>query len=128
MLERIWANLAGRIGGPLTLRLVVQPVVAAWFALRAGQQDAQQGRAPYGFELIREAQNRKYLLREGWRDIAKVFVAAVAMDLIYQVLELPRLYPEEALIVAVTLALVPYVLIRGLANRATRHQTGQSNA
>lgn len=128
MLEGISANLAGQIGGPLTLRLIVQPVVAAWFALRAGQQDAQQGRAPYGFEIIREPATRKYLLREGWRDVAKVFVAAVAMDLVYQVLELPGLYPEEALIVAVTLAFVPYVLIRGLANRATRHQTGHSNA
>lgn len=80
---------------------------------------------------LRSSQNRQPVNTfsgRGWRDIAKVFVAAVAMDLVYQVLELPGLYPEEALIVAVTLAFVPYVLIRGLANRAARHQTGHSNA
>ena len=97
---RMWGNLIGRIGGPLTFRLIIQPLVAAWFAVRAGWHDAQQGRVLYGWEIIGNPVNRRELLREGWKDIAKVFVVAMVIDLIYQIIELRWLHPEEALIVA----------------------------
>ena len=111
----------GRIGGPMTFRLIIQPMVATWFAVRAGWNDAQQGRIPYGWEVITNPLNRRDLLREGWKDIAKVFVAAVVIDLVYQIIELRWFHPEEALIVAATLALLPYLLLRGLTNRVSRH-------
>ena len=37
------------------------------------------------------------------------------MDAIYQARMLRRFYPDEAVIVALLLAFVPYLLIRGLA-------------
>ena len=52
MIARIWTNLIGRIGGPLTFRLIVQPAVAAIFAIRAGLRDAREGRAPYGWAVL----------------------------------------------------------------------------
>jgi len=61
------------------------------------------------------------LLRESWQDVAKVFVAAVIIDLIYQIMELRWFYPEEALIVATCLALLPYLLLRGSENCIARH-------
>jgi hypothetical protein len=64
---------------------------------------------------------RRELLRESWRDVAMVFLAAVIIDLIYQVMELRWFYPEEALIVATCLALLPYLLLRGPVNRIARH-------
>jgi hypothetical protein len=120
MLGRIWANLIGRIGGPLTFRLVLQPTVAIFFALRAGWKDAREGRAPYGWLILSDPIHRRDLLHEGWRDVGKVFVVAVIIDLVYQIIELRWFYPEEAMIVAATLALIPYLLLRGPANRMAR--------
>ena len=117
---RMWENLIGRIGGPLSFRLIIQPMVAVFFAVRAGWNDAKKGRVPYGWKIISNPVKRRELLREGWKDIAKVFVAAFVIDLIYQIIELQWLHPEEALIVAAMLALLPYLLLRGLANRVSR--------
>ena len=127
MLARVWENLIGRIGGPLTFRLIIQPMVAAWFAIRAGWNDARRGRVPYGWAIIANPVNRRDLLREGWKDIAYVFLAAVVIDLVYQIIELRWFHPEEALIVAATLALLPYLLLRGLTNRVSRHLRSAQN-
>ena len=121
LFARMCGNLIGRIGGPLSFRLIIQPMVAVFFAVRAGWNDAKQGRVPYGWKIISNPVKRRELLREGWKDIAKVFVAAVVIDLIYQIIELQWLHPEEALIVAAMLALLPYLLLRGLANRVSRN-------
>ena len=45
---------------------------------------------------------------------------AVVLDGVYQFLVLRWFYPGEALLVAIILALIPYVLIRGLFTRLTR--------
>jgi hypothetical protein len=121
VLARIAENLAARIGGPLTFRLIIQPTVAAFFAIRAGLKDAQEGRVPYGWVILTDRVNRRDLLREGWKDVAKVFVIAVTIDFVYQITELRWFYPEEALIVAAILALIPYLLLRGPANRIAWH-------
>jgi hypothetical protein len=52
VLARIAENLAARIAGPLTFRLIIQPTVAAFFAIRAGLKDAQAGRVPYGWVIL----------------------------------------------------------------------------
>jgi hypothetical protein len=124
MIARIWTNLIGRIGGPLTFRLIVQPAVAAIFAIRAGLRDAREGRAPYGWAVLTDPINRREFLRDGWKDVAKVFVAAMAIDVVYQIIELRWLYLEEALIVAAVLALLPYLFLRGPVNRIARHLRG----
>jgi hypothetical protein len=59
-------------------------------------------------------------LREGWTAVAKVFLAAVVLDVVYQLVVLRWVYPGEALLVALLLACVPYLLIRGLVNRLVR--------
>jgi hypothetical protein len=118
---RMWANLNGRIGGPMTFRLIVQPTVSAFFAIRAGVKDCREGRVPYGWVILTDRTKRGNHLREGWKDVAKVFVVAIVIDFVYQVMELRWFYPEEALIVATLLALFPYLLLRGPANRIARH-------
>jgi hypothetical protein len=60
---------------------------------------------------------RAELIRHGWKAIGRVFVLAVIMDLIYQLIVLRWLYPLELLLVAIALAVVPYLLIRGPVNR-----------
>jgi hypothetical protein len=120
LLARVWGHLADRIGGPLSFRLVLQPAVAVFLAIRAGVHDARDGRPAYLWTVVTNAEDRRELLREGWMAVAKVFAAAVAIDVIYQLVVLRWVYPGEALLVAFLLACVPYVLIRGLVNRLAR--------
>jgi hypothetical protein len=120
-IARLSANLIGRIGGPMTFRLVLQPSVAIFFAIRGGISDAREGREPHGWAILTDSTKRMELLRESWQDVAKVFLAAVIVDFVYQAMELRWFYPEEALIVAICLALLPYLLLRGPVNRIARH-------
>jgi len=46
--------------------------------------------------------------------------------MIYQLIFLKMFYPAEALIIALVLAFVPYLIIRGLATRVTRRWGGAS--
>jgi hypothetical protein len=52
--------------------------------------------------------------------VAKVFVMAVVIDVVYQYIVFRWFYPGEALFVAFILAFVPYLLIRGPVNRIVR--------
>jgi len=117
VLGRIWENLGGRVGGPLSLRLLLQPAVATILASRAGRQDARTCRPPYFWTILTNPADRRELLREGWKAVAKVFVMAVIIDAVYQVIVFRWVYPGEVLLVAFLLACVPYLLIRGPANR-----------
>lgn len=120
ILTRVWENLVGRVHGPLEFRLILQPLVAAILAIRAGLRDARAGRTAYGWTIVTDSVHRRDLLREGWKDVAKVFVAAVIIDLVYEIIVFHRIYPGESLIVAMILALVPYLLMRGPLNRISR--------
>ena len=119
-LIRVWEDLVGRVGGPLTLRLFIQPTVATILAIRAGLNDGRQGRTPYFWNILLNLDQRKDRLREGWKDVGKLFSMAVVLDVVYQLVVARWVYPLETLIVAVVLALLPYVLFRGLASRLAR--------
>lgn len=112
-------DLIGRIDGPMQFRLYLQPLMAAALAVRDGRKDAREGRPPYGWALLADAGHRRYLLRDGWKGIARVFVLAYGLDIVYQLVALQRLGPLQALFAAILLALVPYVLLRGPVNRLT---------
>lgn len=114
---RIWNDLAGRLTGPMNFRLFLQPGMASLFAIRDAIRDARNGQPAYFWSLFRQSVNRSHRLRTGWKAISRVFILAVAMDVIYQIRAFHRLYPGEALLVAVGLAIVPYLLLRGPINR-----------
>src|SRR5262249_10947572 len=120
LFSREWVDLAGRVGGPLTFRFILQPVVATVLAIRAGRNDAREGRPAYFWALVVDPAHRRYLLQQGWKDAGKVFVLAVVLDVIYQLIVFRWVYPGETLIVATTLAIVPYLVVRGPANRIAR--------
>jgi hypothetical protein len=50
--------------------------------------------------------------------VSRVLILAVVLDLVYQYLELSAFRPLQAVIIAFTLAFLPYVLVRGPAARA----------
>jgi hypothetical protein len=120
MLTRIWENLAGRVGGAMSFRLILQPAVALFFGIRDGLKDARLGRPAYFWTIFADPAQRADLLHEGWKAVMKVFIMAVLIDGVYQYLELGWFYPGEALITAFVLAFVPYLLIRGPINRLAR--------
>ena len=120
VLSRFFGDLAGRVGGPLSFRLILQPAVAIYLAIRAGVLDAHNGRPPYLWTVLTDRADREELLSEGWKAVAKVFILAVLIDVVYQVWVYRWWYPVESFVVAFILACLPYMLVRGPANRIAR--------
>jgi hypothetical protein len=104
----------------MKLRLLLQPIVAIVLAVIAGLKDARLGKPPYGWSLFTDAAHRRDLLRDGWKSVGKVFIVAMVLDAIYQWIVARVIYPGELVLVAVILALVPYLIVRGLVTRISR--------
>ena len=126
LITRVLTGLSDRVGGPMTFRIILQPLMAGLLALRAGIKDAREGRPPYFWTILTDSTQRMALVREGWRSVARVFVLAIVMDVIYQLIVRRWIYPGETLIVAVVLAVFPYLLLRGPINRLIRRLRRQS--
>jgi hypothetical protein len=118
-------NITDRVGGPMTFRIILQPLMAALLAVRAGIKDAQTGRPPYFWTVLTDPSQRADLLREGWKSVARVFILAIIMDIIYQLIVVRWVYPFELILIAILLAVVPYVLLRGPVNRLVRRWRGK---
>jgi len=118
-LTNFLTDLIGRFDGPMHLRLYLQPLIATAFAIRDGRKDAHEGRPAYGWALLTDAEHRRYLVKDGWKGISKVFIVAYILDVVYQFVAFGGLRPMQALFTAILLAIVPYVLLRGPANRLT---------
>lgn len=118
--ERVWHDVTGGVHAPLGFRVVVQPIVAAFFAVRAGRQDALQGKPLFFWAVLRDPIHRRERLQEAWKHVGKVFVAAVIIDVVYQIVVERWIYPSEALMVGLILAVLPYLVSRGIVNRVLR--------
>jgi hypothetical protein len=127
ILTHLWKVLVGQLHGPLAFRLILQPSVAVILAIRAGLGDARDGRPAYFWAVLMDLDHRKDLLREGWKDVGKIFVFAVVLDVICQLIVFRRLYPGEALLVAAILAILPYLVVRGPVNRIASCRTKNSD-
>jgi hypothetical protein len=127
MAIRFWENLVGRVGGPMTFRLILQPIMAAIFAVRSGLKDAKEGKPAYFWALFTDSVHRGDMLRDGWKAVGKVFIFAIIIDLVYQLIVFRWFYPGEAFWVAVALAIIPYLAIRGPVNRIARRKTNRKN-
>jgi len=116
-LARIWEHLVGRLSGPLTLRLLLQPTMSSLFAVRDGLRDARAGRSPFLSTILGHPDDRRRLIREGLTAIGKLAVSAIVVDFVYQLMVFRRIYPVEAIDVAFLLAFIPYFVLRGPVNR-----------
>jgi hypothetical protein len=124
MWTRVGEQLMARVSGPMHFRLVLQPGMAAIFAIISGLRDAKAGRPPYFWTLITHPEQDKELLKDGWKSIGRVFIFAVVLDAVYQFIVLHFFYVGEAIIVAFVLAIVPYVILRGIVTRLARKRLG----
>jgi hypothetical protein len=119
-LHQVWQRIAARPSGPFALRFYLQPAMATIFAVRDGLRDAQAGKPAYFWSLFSDRENRRQRIREGWKSVGKIFIVAVILDIVYQLAVLHTVHPLETLLVATTLALIPYVIFRGPINRVVR--------
>jgi len=125
---RFWANVFERPSGPMAFRFILQPCMAAIAAIRDGFEDAKAERPPYLWTVLTDASRRRDLLNEGLIATARVLLLGLVMDGIYQWIVLKTFYPGEAAVVAILLAFIPYLLLRGPIDRLVRWRMGQAKA
>jgi signal transduction histidine kinase len=118
--RRIWHQLIDRADAPMRFRFILQPLMAAFLAIRHGLNDARTGRSPYFWTMLGNPRERAQRLNEGLNATARIIFLGLLMDAIYQVIVLRRFYPAEAVIVALLFAFIAYVIIRGPATRIAR--------
>jgi len=118
-------GLTERLHGPMNLRFLLQPLMASFFAFRDGRKDARAGKPPYFWALFKHREQRHELIRDGWKSIGKVFIVAVVLDLVFQLVAFHEFRLRGgALWVGVILALLPYILLRGPVNRLSSSERG----
>jgi len=113
-------NLGIRHEGPMSFRLYLQPVMSLIYAVIAGIRDAKAGRQPFminGLILGKTNRSRKDLLKEIWKDVGKVFILAAIMEIIFEIIEFKTVHPFEVIKVSFFLAILPYLILRGLVER-----------
>jgi hypothetical protein len=125
-------QLFGRAIGPLNFRLVVMPTVVTLLAIRAGLRDAREGQPAFLWGIISDPNRRRQRMLAAWKDITRIFIVAIVLDTLYQLMVLRAFYVVQALIVAVACAIVPYVIFRGpatrLAHLLSAKQAGEANS
>jgi hypothetical protein len=126
--HRFWHDMFERPDGPMRFRFVLQPAMAVIAAIRHGIKDARSGRTPYFWTIASNRNERVARLREGLEATARIILLGVAMDVIYQVIVFKTFYPFEALVIALLLAFVPYLAIRGPVTRIVRLWLGRASA
>jgi hypothetical protein len=120
VLSRFIDDLLARPTGPFSFRFLLQPLMAAALALRDGVKDARAGRVPYFWGMLRDAGHRRERLVEGLKRTARVIALGLVLDAAYQFVVLHYFYLDEALVMALALGFVPYLLVRGPADRIAR--------
>ncbi len=126
--QRFLHDLLERPSGPMKFRFILQPSMAVIAAVRDGINDARIGRSPHLWAIVFEPRERVARLREGLNATARIILLGLVVDVIYQLLVLRTFYPGEALIIALLLAFVPYLLIRGPITRIVRRWRGSASA
>jgi hypothetical protein len=125
---RIWQNILDRPDGPFVFRFLLQPVMAAIGALRDGIRDARTGRAPFLWTVLSDPTKRGARLEEALFATSRIILLGLVIDTIYQVIQFKTFHPAEAVIIALLLAFVPYVLLRGLIARIARRWVSDESA
>jgi hypothetical protein len=114
------SDLIGRLHGPLSFRFVLQPVMAAIYAVKDGLLDAYAGKPAYFWNVLTHS-GRRAQLAIAIRRVLRVIVLGVVMDVLYQLIVFKTFYLGQLVVIVLGLAFVPYVLLRGPVNRIATH-------
>jgi hypothetical protein len=118
--QRFWQDIAERPGGPMRFRFILQPIMASLAAIHAGIQDARIGRPGFLWSILHDPERRKRRIGEALIATGQIILLGIVMDTIYQLELLKTFYPAEAALIAILLAVVPYFLVRGIAQPIAR--------
>jgi hypothetical protein len=130
-LGRLWSDILDRPTGPMMFRFILQPTMAIIAALRDGFHDARLGRRPYIWALmhgVRDSGGRSGRLWEGIVSTARILILGVVMDIIYQWKVLDTFYPGQSAVIAILLAFIPYLVLRGPFERIAYHWVARKAA
>ena len=125
--HRLWQDIFDRPGGPMSFRFVLQPVMAAIAAFHDGIKDARIGRTPYLTRLLSGSDDRASVLNEALISTGRIILLGLVMDSIYQFTVLKTFYPGEMVVISLALALVPYLLLRGLFSRLASRRSSHGS-
>jgi hypothetical protein len=117
LLDTVAERIVARVVGPMSLRLVFQPLVALLLGIRDGAMDAKAGEPPFIIDLIVDRENRRAKLAGVLKSLSKTIIIATVFDMIAQYLIFDQVRVIPAIIVGVFLLSVPYSLARGITNR-----------
>ncbi|RZF27937.1 hypothetical protein EVC45_20790 [Paraburkholderia sp. UYCP14C] len=125
---RVLYVMTDRVTGPFRFRLVLQPTMAIVLAVLSGLRDAKLGKPPYFWALMTDPGHRMDMARDGWRSVGRVFILAMILDVVFQIIVIHKVYPGGVVFVAFVLAIVPYLVLRGLVTRIASHLLHKSDS
>jgi hypothetical protein len=114
VITRFWEDLMARPSGPMSFRFLLQPIMAMIFGIRDGRKDTRKSRPAFVWSILTDPDERPALLKDALRSVSKILLFALVLDGIYQLMTFKRIYPMEAIVVAMAVALLPYIVIRGV--------------
>ena len=124
-LIRFFENIVGRLEGPMNLRIIFQPIMATIFACIGGWSDAKNDDPIYFWSIFQRKTTFREVRKIAWKGVGRVFIAAMILDVIYQIIVLKWVYPGETITVATILVFVPYLIIRGPVSLLFKKFMGQ---
>jgi hypothetical protein len=64
-------HVIARVTGPMKFRLVLQPAMALFLAIRDGLKDARESRPAYFWALFSDRDDRWAMLKDGWKAVGE---------------------------------------------------------
>jgi len=105
--------------GPGHFRFLLQPAFAILIGVLDGRRDSHTGRGPFGrWVWSRPGIERGQRLVEGLRRLVVPLCLALGLSLVFQYVNRRSLHLIPALVAAIVLVALPYLIARGLGCRA----------
>jgi hypothetical protein len=115
--KRFWSDIFGRLSGPMTFRLILQPIMGLIAAIPDGRRDAREGHSAFFWSGHSDPAVRHGRLRQGLMATARIMLLGLSIDLIYQIKVFHQFYPAEAVLFALVLCVIPYFIWRWIVER-----------
>ncbi len=117
ILQTIVERVIARVTGPLSMRFMLQPVMATLLGIRDGRLDAKAGNPPFVMEFLFHPADRKKALRSALKSLLMPIVLGSVLDAVAQYLIFHQVRPFWAVVIGTLLMGLPYSAARGLTNR-----------
>ena len=118
--HRFWSDIFGRASGPMTFRFFLQPTMSLIAAIPDGIRDAREGHSSFFWTSRQDETLHRGRLRQGLYATGRILLLGLSMDLVYQFKVFDHFFPVEAVLFALSLAVLPYFIWRWMVERVAR--------